>query len=168
MFKRYFVLLLALSLLFLSGCKNTSEPPKEEEQVAASVSPTQEPYIVGEKLIMFLPDAKLKQLPDTLPRALQATLHQDGLTKEVLLVDSEELAYAASLLAMVEVKDRINEPTSNINNSITVLWQDGTSSFISLNGRNLEATVKGEGALFRLQGFDELWLYLESFVEQED
>lgn len=167
--RRFFIMTILIFFVFLlSGCGKQNQASNVSGQATETSASTLEPYLVGEKLLQFLPDEKLKRLPDVLPRAFRAIISVDGLTEEILLVDTQELDYAVNLLAKINVEECVSVPAVNSNHSFTLIWQDGTSSFIPLNGRKLEATVKGKSRLFRLQGIDELWLYLESYVEKEE
>ena len=98
-------------VFLLSGCGKQNQASNVSGQATETSASTLEPYLVGEKLLQFLPDEKLKRLPDVLPRAFRAIISVDGLTEEILLVDTQELDYAVNLLAKINVEECVSVPS---------------------------------------------------------
>ena len=121
----------------------------------------------GEYLYQTLDDEKLANIREESPVELAFHVDQGGYGRTATFRKGEALDRAVELLCAIRVGEEANSWVTDNYNWIRVTWEDGTSSFISINLNNLEYSVHSNLHTWYLENLDAFWAYAAEYLEED-
>ena len=122
----------------------------------------------GEYLYQALNDEKINNIQYEEIETFVVGIDQGGYLREASFQTSEEIETAVDLFCKIRVGEDTGEMVTDNYNYIQIIWDDGSSSNISLNLYNLELNLYGNWHSFELENLSDLWSYAtDNAVEVE-
>ena len=121
----------------------------------------------GEYLYKALDDEKLANIRTEAPAELSFHVDQGGYGQTATFREGAELEKAVDLLCGIKIGEESNEWVTDNYNWISVVWKDGTSSFISINLYNLEYFIHSSPHTWNLENLDEFWSFAAGYLEED-
>ena len=121
----------------------------------------------GEYLYEALEDEKLANIKEEPPVELSFHIDQGGYGRTATFTEGEALDRAVELLCNIRIGEETNEWVTDNYNWISLTWEDGTSTGISLNLHNLEYFVHSTPHMYRLENLGEFWSYAETYLKED-
>ena len=122
----------------------------------------------GDLLYQALGDERLAQIKTMPPVELAFHIDQGGYGRTAVFTDGEQLDRAVALLCDIRIAGEKDEWVTDNYNWIQLTWEDGTSSIISLNLRNLEYYAHSTPHVFALDGLDAFWSYASDYLIEDE
>ena len=122
----------------------------------------------GEPLYLVLGDANLADIRENPPVELAFHVDQGGYGRTATFEKGAELDRAVELLCAIKIGAETGEWVTDNYNWIQLTWEDGTSSIISLNLRNLEYYAHSTPHVFALDGLDAFWSYASDYLIEDE
>lgn len=121
----------------------------------------------GERLYEALGDEKLANIMNEPPVELAFHIDQGGYGRTAVFKGGESLDKAVSLFCKIRIGEESGEWVSDNYNWIGLTWKDGSSTYISLNLRNLEYNIYSSQHTYHLDNLDEFWSYASDYLEED-
>ena len=121
----------------------------------------------GDYLYQTLDDGKLAKIKEEPPVELSFHIDQGGYGRTAVFKEGNGLDQAVKLLCDIRIAEEAWEWVTDNYNWIMLTWEDGSSSFISLNLYSLEYYVHSNPHTYRLENLDAFWAYAAEYLEED-
>ena len=121
----------------------------------------------GDYLYQTLDDEKLAKIKEEPPVELSFHIDQGGYGRTAVFKEGNGLDQAVKLLCDIRIAEEAWEWVTDNYNWIMLTWEDGSSSFISLNLYSLEYYVHSNPHTYRLENLDAFWAYAAEYLEED-
>ncbi len=122
----------------------------------------------GEYLYQALGDEKLAKIKEKPPVELSFHVDQGGYGRTATFKDGEALDRAVELLCGIQIGEESGEWVTDNYNWISLTWEDGSCTSISLNLSSLEYYVHSTPHTYELEHLDEFWSYCADYLEEDE
>ena len=121
----------------------------------------------GEYLYQVLGDENLADIKANPPVELQFHVDRGGYGQTAAFGKGEALDKAVELLCNIKIGARTDEWVTDNYNWIRLTWENGASTYISLNLRNLEYSVHSASHTYELENLGAFWSYAADYLEED-
>ena len=146
--------------------------PASVEIGISSVSKESELHAVkapqaGDHLYQVLGDEKLANIEAEPPVELSFHVDQGGYGRTATFGKGEQLDRAVALLCDIRIAGEVDEWVTDNYNWISLTWEDGSSTFISLNRNNLEYYIHSVPHIYKLENLSAFWNYAAEYLIED-
>ena len=121
----------------------------------------------GDHLYQVLGDEKLANIKNEPPVELKFHVDQGGYGRTATFTKGPELDMAVELLCNILIAAETEEWVTDNYNWISLTWEDGSSSYISINLRNLELNIHSTPHMYKLENLGEFWNYAAEYLTDD-
>lgn len=118
----------------------------------------------GEYLYQALRDKNLENIKEEPPVKLSLYVDQGGSGRTAIFREGAVLDKAVELFCAIQIGKESEEWVTDNYNGITLTWENGSESHISLNLYNLELSVHSKLRIYDLQHLDEFWSFCSDYL----
>lgn len=121
----------------------------------------------GEYLYQALGDEKLANIREKPPVEVAFHIDQGGYGRTATFDKGGSLDKAIELLCDIRIGKETEEWVTDNYNWISLTWEDGSETCISLNLRNLEYSIHSTPHVFELEHLDTFWSYASDYLSED-
>ena len=122
----------------------------------------------GNYLYEVFDDANLENIKNELPVEIAFHIDQGGYGRTATFEKGAQLDQAVELFCAIKIADEVDEWVTDNYNWISLVWEDGSESYISLNLRNLEYPVHSNIHVYALENLGKFWSYAENYLKEDE
>ena len=121
----------------------------------------------GEYLFQALGDEKLANIQEEPPVELSFHVDQGGYGRTATFKEGDTLDQAVELFCAIRIGEESGEWVTDNYNWISLTWEDGSYTDISLNLSNLEYGIHSTLHTYELENLDAFWSYCAEYLEDD-
>ena len=121
----------------------------------------------GEHLYQVTGDVRLADIKNSPPVEMKFHVDRGGYGRTATFTEGPELDRAVELFCDILIAGETDEWVTDNYNWISFTWEDGSSTYLSLNRSNLELRVHSSPHMFTLKDLSPFWNYAEEYFKDD-